>query len=112
MGNYSNTAVTLEFPSDRTKEIVQPKPRKSRGQHVGAFVIQFQTGNTGNVELFEGRVEHVASGQLVHFYSRKELLAFLDRMRAETAAPNTDRCVVTATLKRTRQFYKAEMPSK
>jgi hypothetical protein len=49
-------------------------------QHTGAFVIRFQTGTDMNKDWFEGRVEHVASGQLAHFYSPDELMAFLERV--------------------------------
>jgi hypothetical protein len=50
----------------------------SLSQHAGAFVIQFQKMTDMNTECFQGRAEHVASGELVHFVSRDELIAFLE----------------------------------
>ena len=55
-------------------------------QHTGAFVIRFETQADMNTERFEGRVEHVASGQLAHFYTRDELTAFLERVLKQTRA--------------------------
>jgi hypothetical protein len=42
-----------------------------------AFVVQF--GSKLNVRLgqFQGRAEHVASGQVIHFSSQQELLDFI-----------------------------------
>jgi len=44
-----------------------------------AFVIQFQPRTTATPERFAGRVEHVGSGDAIHFASPPELLAFLSR---------------------------------
>jgi len=45
-----------------------------------AFVIQFRPETDVKQGRFEGRVEHVASGQAAHFHSLDELLAFLARV--------------------------------
>lgn len=63
----------------------------SVSQHTGAFVIRFQTGTDANVEWFEGRVEHVASGQTMHFYSRVALVTFLERMLKEVRGDQSQR---------------------
>jgi hypothetical protein len=55
-------------------------------QHKGAFVIRFNNGPDTHTEWFEGRVEHVASGQLMHFYSRVGLMTFLERVLKEERA--------------------------
>jgi hypothetical protein len=39
-----------------------------------------------NTEWFKGRAEHVASGELVHFDSRDELIAFLERVLNQACA--------------------------
>lgn len=57
-----------------------------------AFVIQFRPGTDVQREEFEGRVEHVASGQAAHFHSLDELLAFLKRMLTESWPPAEPSC--------------------
>ena len=44
-----------------------------------AFVVQFRVGTDIEWGPFEGRVEHVVSGQATHFHSLDELLAFMRR---------------------------------
>jgi hypothetical protein len=41
-----------------------------------AFLVQFRTQPTG-ASPYEGRVEHVVSGQVTRFHSLEELLAFM-----------------------------------
>ena len=45
-----------------------------------AFVVQFRAQSSGAPMGWEGRVEHVVSGQMTHFHSLKELLAFIRRV--------------------------------
>jgi hypothetical protein len=48
-----------------------------------AFVIQFRDEADVEAEHFVGRVEHVVSGNAIHFSSLKELLDFIGRVLAE-----------------------------
>jgi hypothetical protein len=45
-----------------------------------AFVVQFRAPSTGPVLSWEGRVEHLSSGQVLRFHSPEELLTFLARV--------------------------------
>jgi len=45
-----------------------------------AFVVQFRTPPTGVAWSYEGRVEHLVSGQEARFHSLEELLAFMLRI--------------------------------
>ena len=45
-----------------------------------AFVVQFRAQPTGVPLSWEGRVEHLVSGQVVRFHSPEELLTFLTRV--------------------------------
>jgi hypothetical protein len=42
-----------------------------------AFVVQFRVQPANALLSWEGRVEHLASGQLLRFHTSEELLAFL-----------------------------------
>ena len=42
-----------------------------------AFVVQFRTQPTGGSSAYDGRVEHLVSGQVARFHSLEELLAFM-----------------------------------
>jgi hypothetical protein len=46
-------------------------------------VVQFRTQPTGASSCYDGRVEHLVSGQVVRFHSLEELLAFMIRMLAD-----------------------------
>jgi hypothetical protein len=59
-------------------------------QHTSAFVIQFLFRTDLEAKRCEGRVEHVASGQAMHFQSVDELLSFLDRVLKETRAAQNE----------------------
>lgn len=48
-----------------------------------AFVVQFRAETDITAGRFDGRVEHVMSGQATHFHSLEELLAFLARVLTE-----------------------------
>jgi hypothetical protein len=45
-----------------------------------AFVVQFRAQPSRASRGWEGRVEHVVSGQMTHFHSLAELLAFIRRV--------------------------------
>jgi hypothetical protein len=45
-----------------------------------AFVVQFRAQPTGASSPYDGRVEHVVSGQVARFHSLEELLAFMIRV--------------------------------
>lgn len=52
-----------------------------------AFVVQFRAQPPGAPLGWDGRVEHVVSGQVTHFHSLEELLAFIHRVLTEVPAP-------------------------
>ena len=41
-----------------------------------AFVVQFRAQSTDSALSWEGRAEHLSSGQVLRFHSSEELLAF------------------------------------
>ena len=41
------------------------------------FVVQFRTQSAGASSAYDGRVEHLVSGQVARFHSLEELLAFM-----------------------------------
>ena len=47
------------------------------------FVVQFRTQPPEGPAGYDGRVEHLVSGQVVRFHSLEELLAFMTRVLAE-----------------------------
>jgi hypothetical protein len=50
-----------------------------------AFVLQFQSKSNVQLGQFQGRVEHIASGQVFHFNSQQEFLDFVSRMLSPTS---------------------------
>ena len=52
-----------------------------------AFVVQFRAQPPWAPMSWDGRVEHVVSGQMTHFHSLEELLAFIRRVLAGVQAP-------------------------
>jgi hypothetical protein len=48
-----------------------------------ASVVQFRTQPTSVPSSYEGRVEHLVSGQVARFHSLKDLLAFMTRVLTE-----------------------------
>jgi hypothetical protein len=52
-----------------------------------AFVVHLRTNSDVTHGRMAGRVEHVASGQVTHFASLEELLAFMGRVLATVRAP-------------------------
>ena len=47
------------------------------------FVVQFRRQRTGAPAGYDGRVEHLVSGEVARFHSLEELLAFLRRVLAD-----------------------------
>jgi hypothetical protein len=56
-----------------------------------AFVVHFRVDTNIAQGRVTGRVEHVVSGQSVHFDSLEELLAFMARVLATVRAPRRRR---------------------
>ena len=52
-----------------------------------AFVVWLRDQPPGAPFAWDGRVEHVVSGQVTHFHSLEELVAFLSRVLACGPAP-------------------------
>jgi hypothetical protein len=52
-----------------------------------AFVVQFRAQPPGTPLDWDGRVEHIVSGQVARFHSLEELLAFIRRVLTEGSAP-------------------------
>ena len=51
-----------------------------------AFVVQFRATTTDAPLSWEGRVEHLVSGQVARFSSPEELLAFLSNVLSDVQA--------------------------
>ena len=47
------------------------------------FVVQFRTQPTGAPSRYDGRVEHLVSGQVARFHSLEELQAFMIQVLAD-----------------------------
>ena len=47
------------------------------------FVVQFRIPPPGAPSGYDGRVEHLVSGQVARFHSLEELLAFMIRVLAD-----------------------------
>jgi hypothetical protein len=52
-----------------------------------AFVVQLRDQPPGAPLAWDGRVEHVVSGQMAHFHTLEELVAFISRVLASVPAP-------------------------
>jgi hypothetical protein len=50
-----------------------------------AFVVQLRAQPPGAPFAWDGRVEHVISGQATHFHTLEELLTFMRRVLAEVS---------------------------
>jgi hypothetical protein len=48
-----------------------------------AFVVQFRSPPAGELARYDGRVEHLVSGQVARFHSLEELLAFMIRVLSD-----------------------------
>jgi hypothetical protein len=69
LGNLAMSQPLPSLPSDR------------------AFVVQFRTQPADAPLAWEGRVEHLTSGQVLRFHAPEELLAFLARVLTEAQEP-------------------------
>ena len=52
------------------------------------FVVQFRAQPTGASSSYDGRVEHLVSGQVARFHSLEELLGFMVGVLADIEAPS------------------------
>jgi hypothetical protein len=50
-----------------------------------AFVLQFLSKSNVQLGQFQGRAEHIASGQVFHFNSQQEFFDFVLRMLGTTS---------------------------
>jgi hypothetical protein len=50
--------------------------------------VQFRTQPTGVSSAYDGRVEHLVSGQEARFHSLEELLAFMVRVLTDVQRPS------------------------
>ena len=62
----------------------QPQPSLPSNR---AFVVQFRAQSADAALSWEGRVEHLTSGQVLRFHTPEELLAFLARMLTTVQEP-------------------------
>jgi hypothetical protein len=53
-----------------------------------AFVVQFCSNLNVRLGQFQGRAEHIASGQVIHFNSQHELLDFIINFLKQSPAAN------------------------
>jgi hypothetical protein len=53
-----------------------------------AFVVQFRPPKPDGAPTYDGRVEHLVSGQEARFHSQEELLAFMIDVLTEGATTN------------------------
>ena len=65
----------------------QQQPEKAPLSVHWAFVVHLRVSSDVARGRLTGRVEHVVSGQSVHFDSLEDLLAFLDRVLTTVRAP-------------------------
>lgn len=71
-------SVESNYPPRAETEVAFPPDR--------AFVVQLRRRPTASAEIFVGRVEHIASGEVTRFDSVAELMDFIARLGAETRA--------------------------
>jgi hypothetical protein len=64
----------------------EPKQHYSPLSVHGAFVVHFRLSSDVARGELAGRAEHIASGQLAHFTSLEELLAFVGRILTNVRA--------------------------
>ena len=50
------------------------------------FVVQFRAQPTGVSSSYDGRIEHMVSGQVTRFHSLEELLGFMVSVLADVQA--------------------------
>jgi hypothetical protein len=54
-----------------------------------AFVVQFRAQSEGGPLRWEGRVEHVVTGEVMRFDSQEQLLAFMAQLLTGGQCPPT-----------------------
>ena len=64
--------------------MAQPQPTLPTNR---AFLVQFRAQPSAAARGWEGRVEHVVSGQVTHFDSLEELQAFICRVLSAVETP-------------------------
>lgn len=79
-----------DIPQSRTKTHGNRQAESSLSPY-RAFVVQFRAETNVARGRYAGRVEHVVSGQAIHFASLEELLAFIGRVLATVRAPPRQR---------------------
>jgi len=57
----------------------------TRGTYTRAFVIKFADHTNLQSNEVKGSVEHVSSGNKLHFHSLPQLIAFMDRVLKESS---------------------------
>jgi len=62
--------------------MLQPPPPLPTNR---AFVVQFRAQPPGAPLSWDGRVEHIVSGQVARFHALEELLAFMRRVLTEVS---------------------------
>lgn len=68
----------------------EPKAQYSPLSVQGAFVVHFRLSSDVARSELAGRVEHIVSGQLAHFTSSEELLAFIGRILASVSVASLE----------------------
>ena len=53
-----------------------------------AFVVQFRPPAPDGAPAYDGRVEHLVSGEAARFHSLEELLAFMVRVLTDVQRPS------------------------
>jgi hypothetical protein len=71
---------TCHASRDRGSTVPQSQPSLPSNR---VFVVQFRAQPTGVSSPYDGRVEHLVSGQVARFHSLDELLGFMIRMLTE-----------------------------
>jgi hypothetical protein len=72
------------MPSHGRESTVPPSQPSLPSNRV--FVVQFRAQPTEASSVYDGRVEHVVSGQVVRFHSLEELMGFMVRVLADVQA--------------------------
>ncbi len=72
--------------SPASRDIMTPGPGADHPlPRQRAFVVQLRAQADATPDRFAGRVEHVVSGQAIHFHSLDAFLGFIARMLAQGA---------------------------
>jgi hypothetical protein len=76
--------VHVELPAEKPAETIHPLPAQR------AFLVQVHAEADVAQGRLAGRVEHVVSGQAIHFASPEELLAFIARVLTTLQPPHAE----------------------